>query len=266
MSPADLDFLCALVRVRSGLVLSGERSFYAETRLSPLARREGLASVADLVAVVRDGRDERLLRGMVEAMLVQETSFYRDRSVFRGLVSQTLPALAAARGGVLRVWSAGCGGGQEPYSLAMSAEEEGALAGVDIFASDLSSAAIEKAESGIYTHFEVQRGLPIRQLLRHFTPLEDGWRLSEAVRRRVRWGRLNLIDAFTTPEPFDVILCRHVLDVFEPNARSRVLAGLTRALASDGCLILGPQEAAPDGFLATGPGIFRRKLIAVAAA
>ena len=267
MSPADLEFLCALVRARSGLVLTGERGFFAETRLSPLARREGASSVSDLVQRVKSGGDDRLMRAVVEALLVQETAFFRDRAVFRALQDQVLPALAAARKAPLRVWSAGCGTGQEPYTLAMMAEEGAAPADLDLFASDLSTAALEKAQSGLYTHFEVQRGLPIRSLLRHFEPAEDAWRMREKVRAMVRWRRLNLVDDFNVANPFDLILCRNVVENFDEASRGKVLERLNRALAPDGWLLLGAHEAAPPGFAAAGAaGLFRRKLAAVQAA
>ncbi len=267
MSPADLDFLSALVRVRSGLVLAGERGFFAETRLSPLARRVGVASVSELVQRVKDGEDERLLRSVVEAMLNPETAFFRGRQTFKGLEDRILPEVAQRRGRPARVWSAGCSTGQEPYSLAMTAEDHPRLGDIDILATDLSSAAIEKAESGVYTHFEVQRGLPIRSLLRHFEPLDDGWRLRARVRDRIRWRRLNLVDAFAVAEPFDVVMCRHVLDAFDPRSRAATLQRLTAALAPDGWLVLGADEAAPEGFtLEDAPGIFRRFQAAVVAA
>ena len=230
MSPPDLEFLCALVRARSGLVLAGERGFFAETRLSPLARREGVASVSDLVQRVKTGSDDRLMRAVVEAMLIQETAFFRDRTVFRALQDSILPALAAARRGKkLRVWSAGCATGQEPYSLAMAADDTATPLDLDIFASDLSGAGLEKAESGLYTHFEVQRGLPVRRLLQYFEPVDDAWRISPKMRQAVRWRRLNLVDEFKVGTPFDLILCRNVVENFDPAMRPKVLERLDRA-------------------------------------
>lgn len=268
MSPVDLEFLCALVRARSGLVLTGERGFFAETRLSPLARREGVASVSDLVQRVKTGGDDRLMRAVVEAMLIQETSFFRDRMVFRALQDNVLPALRSARGAAaLRVWSAGCATGQEPYSLAMAADAASTPLDLDIFASDLSSAGLEKAESGLYTHFEVQRGLPIRRLLQYFEPVDEAWRICAKLRQTVRWRRLNLVDEFSVGKPFDLILCRNVVEGFDQTAKPKVLERLTRALTPDGWLLMGAHEAAPMGFAAAGAaGLFRRKLTAVQAA
>jgi chemotaxis protein methyltransferase CheR len=258
LSPGDLEFVCALVRVRSGLVLTGERGFFAETRLSPLARREGVSSVTELVQRLKTGGDERLLRAVVEAMLIQDTAFFRDRAVFRALQDDVLPTLAASRGRALRVWSAGCASGQEPFSLAMTADAAPVPLELDIFASDLSSAALEKAESGLYTHFEVQRGLPIRSLLRYFEPVDDAWRIVPKLRQTIRWRRLNLVDDFSVGSPFDLILCRNVLEGLETTIKAKVVAGLTRALAPGGLLLLGCREAPPAGYQAAGvAGLYR---------
>lgn len=259
MSPSDLEFVCALVRARSGLVLTGERGFFAETRLSPVARREGAASVSELVQKLKASKDDRLMRAVVEAMMLQETSFFRDRLAFRALGDEILANFASVRREGPRIWSAGCSTGQEPYSLAMMVADAPELGDPHIFASDLSNAALEKAESGLYTHFEVQRGLPIRSLLRHFEPADDGWRISPRLRQRVRWRRLNLIDPFKVKDPFDLILCRNVLDAFHPNARAKTLESLRDALALDGWLMLGVEEDPPDGFVSTSlPGLYRR--------
>ncbi len=259
MSPPDLDFLCALVRARSGLVLTGERGFFVETRLAPLARREGMPSVSEVIDHIMQDPSGPLARAAVEAMTVQETSFFRDRLAFKGLAAVTLPELAAAKPSGLRVWSAGCGQGQEAYSLAMLVAE-GSLPPVEILATDLSTPALEKAQSGVYTHFEVQRGLPIRRLLRHFDELEDAWRTSAALRQSVRWMRLNLIDPFKVEVGYDLILCRNVVANFAPDARSKTLERLDQALAPGGRLMLGAEETAPEGFEAVpgSPCLFAR--------
>ena len=250
MTPADLDFICALAQARSGLVVGGERGFFVETRLSPLARREKLASVSELIALVREQPIGPLARAAIETMTIQETSFFRDRLAFGALEALVLPELAAGNSR-LRIWSAGCGQGQEAYSLAiLAAENEPGLPAVEILATDISTPALEKAQSGVYSHFEVQRGLPIRRLLTHFEQAEETWRISATLRQRVRWMRLNLIDAFTVQEGYDLILCRNVVSAFAPDARRAVLSKLAAALAPGGRLMLGATEAAPEGFTA----------------
>ncbi len=262
MKADDLDFLAALVRARSGIVLTGERGFFAETRLGPLARRERLASVADLVVRLREHPGDELARAAVEAMTLQDTAFFRDRKVFAVLSSQVLPTLMQqANGRPLRIWSAGCGTGQEAYSLAMLvADGDVTPLAADILASDISSAALDKAKAGLYTHFEVQRGLPIRRLLDHFDEAEDAWRASAPLRAAVRWKRINLIDPLSGGQPFDLILCRNVITSFATEARAAALATLAASLCESGMLVLGLGEATPDGFEADGsaPGVFHR--------
>lgn len=261
MSPPDIEFLCALVRVRSGLVLRGERNFFIETRLAPLARRERMGSVAELVDQVLEQPSGPLANAVIEAMTVQDTAFFRDRTAFQALADAVLPDLAARRPGGLRIWSAGCSQGQEAYSVAMLvAEATYPRPPVEILGADISTMALEKARSGIYTHFEVQRGLPIRRLLRHFEDTDDTWRIRDSLRAMVRWMRLNLVDKFTVEDGYDLILCRHVVSDFAPDARAAVLERLQSALRPGGRLMLGPAEAPPAGFTAvTGaPGVFRR--------
>lgn len=253
MKAPDLDFLCALVRVRSGLVIGDERAFFVEKRLGPLARRERLGSVAELVALVRQEPAGPLARAAVEAMTVQESSFFRDRDAFGALEAVVLPAMGQDKAR-LKVWSAGCGQGQEAWSLAiLAAELEHRLPKVDILATDICTPALEKARAGAYTHFEVQRGLPIRRLLDHFEESDETWCVAPRLREQVRWMRLNLVDAFSVQEQYDLILCRYVVSPFAPDARSSVLAKLEDALAPCGLLMLGKGEAPPEGFSAV-PG------------
>lgn len=246
MKPADLDILTELVRSRSGQVLRGDRAFFVETRLAPLARREGLPSSTALVEQFRVTADEALAGALVEALAVSETAFFRDPNVFRDLAEQVLPRLASRRaGGVLKLWSAGCSTGQEAYSLAMLLEippkglEEVRTA---ILATDLADRALEKARSGIYTQFEVQRGLPIRMLLKHFDKVDEMWRVSDRLRQSVRWGRLNLLDDLNRVGRVDVILCRNVLSHMDPVVRFALLERLSAVLADDGCLVTGAGE------------------------
>lgn len=247
MSPEDLAFVSELARAKTGLLLGPERAYFAEHRLAALARLEGLASTEILVARLREAGDQALTRAAVEALAPPETSFLRDRAAFEQLRDEVLPALAGKRpDGRVRLWSAGCSTGQEAYGLAMLAEDGApALAGVEIIATDLSARALEKAQGGVYSQFEVQRGLPIRLLLRHFEKVGENWRASPRLRQRIRWGRLNLMNDVSRLGRFDVILCRNVLSYFDPELRRQVLTRLLAALADDGCLVLGAGEALP---------------------
>ncbi len=248
MNPADIELFVALARARAGMKIDPAKTYLIESRLSPLARREGFAGIAELAGALRTNRDDKLIWAVVEALAQGETDFFRDRVVFETFRKEILPTLARLRGGApIKVWSCACATGQEAYSLAMLAEEaEGLPPGVqvEVYGSDISERALEKAQSGLYTQFEVQRGLPIRRLLNHFEKVEDNWRLTPRIRQRVRWRRVNLIADMTSMGQFDVIFCRHLLSAMDPPYRRRVLEALSALLPPDGLLVLGPQETA----------------------
>jgi chemotaxis protein methyltransferase CheR len=266
VKPDDLAFVAALARAKAGLMLGVERAFFVESRLATLARREGEASVETLVARLRAAPEEPLARAAVEALATPETSFFRDRTPFDHLRDEVLPEMAANRPeGKVRIWCAGCSTGQEPYSLAMMVAEHAARfpkLQLEILATDLSAPALEKAQSGLYTQFEVQRGLPIRLLIRYFDKVGDNWQASPRLRQAVRWGRLNLMNDFARLGQFDIILCRNVLSYFDTAPRHQVLKRLAGALTDDGSLVLGAGEAAalPEAFEPArgGAGLHRR--------
>jgi chemotaxis protein methyltransferase CheR len=246
MTPDDVETLRLLVHARSGVLVDATRTYPIETRLAPVARREGFASIEDLVEAIRERRDERLVWAATEAMLSSETSFFRDKGPFNIFRDEILPQLAAdRRDRPIRVWSVACATGQEPYSLAMIMDDERPKlhgARIDLFGSDLSERALEKARSGIYTQFEVQRGLPIRLLVRHFEKADEAWVLAARIRQMVRWRRVNLLADLRALGQFDVIFCRNVITAFDAPTRRRVLEQLARALPDDGWLVLGLDE------------------------
>ena len=259
MSPADLEFLEQLAQSRCGVSLRGDKAYFAESRLGGLARREGLPSVAALLDRLRQDPDGKLAAAAAEALAVTDTAFFRDGPAFERLGSEVLPLLAGAGGErVVQVWCAGCSTGQEAYSLAMLAEEHDPPLRLEIIATDLSERVLEKAHSGLYTQFEVQRGLPIRLLLRYFEKAGEMWAVSPRLRAAIRWRRLNLIDERRSGRKFDLILCRNVLSYFEPTVRARALSQFTPLLAPGGYLVLGVNEAGPDGLEPVGHGMFRQ--------
>ncbi len=260
MTGPDFALLVELARDHAGLELRADGAFHAEMRLGALARREGEASVETLVARLRAGGDPGLAASAVEALANGETSFFRDRHVFDRLQNELLPALALRRPGrPLRVWSVGCGTGQEVYSLALAAAAAGPGAPVvELFASDLSERALQKARAGLFSHFEVQRGLPIRLLLAHFEKVDDLWRASARLRGAVRWAQFNLMDDLSRIGPFDVVLCRNVLNGFSPDAAASALHRLEGVVAADGCLVLGPGEGPPSGAFSGEGGVYVR--------
>jgi chemotaxis protein methyltransferase CheR len=169
-----------------------------------------------------------------------------------------LPTLAGgAVDGLIQVWSAGCSTGQEAYSLAMMADDHNPPLRLEIIATDLSERVLEKAHSGLYTQFEVQRGLPIRLLLKYFEKAGEMWAITPRLRAAIRWRRLNLVEERRSRRQFDLILCRNVLSYFEPELRERVLAQFLPVLSPGGYLVLGAVEAGPPGFEPVGDGVFR---------
>lgn len=263
MTPDDCSFLIDLCAERSGALVDPDKVYLIESRLSPVARREGFGSVGELLQAARGGTEERLALACIEAMSPSETSFFRDRAMIERLWREVVPEIARRRpDGVVRIWSAGCSAGQEIYSLAMLQAETPAPTGkVELYASDLNERLLDRARLGIYSSFEVQRGLAARQLVRHFENHDERFLLAKRLRQEVRWRRVNLMDDLTPLGVFDVVLCRNVLSGMTDAARSRVLDQLDKVVAADGVLMLGADEAAHStGFapMADERGVFRR--------
>ena len=232
----------------SGLSLDDDKRYLVEDRLAPLMRQAKLSSLEDLGSLVTSDPHSDLAQAVAETMTINETSFFRDRSLFSAFTDVVLPGLIAARAERrrLRIWCAGCSSGQEPYSLAMLLDEQARkLAGwqVEILATDLSRSMIETARRGLYSQFEVQRGVPVTMLLRYFRRDGELWQISDHLRAKVAFRTQNLVAATRDIGQFDAIFCRNVLIYFDVATKRRVLANLTGALADDGCLALGAAEA-----------------------
>ena len=246
IAPIDYEFLCRLLHQHSGLALGAGKEYLIESRLAPVAASLGYADLAALASRLRMGAPQRELRTVCEAMTTNESLFFRDGAPFEVLRERMLPELMAARQHLrrLRIWCAAASTGQEPYTVAMTLAAIPALAGwnVEIFATDYSTAALERARAGVYSHFEVQRGLPIQMLMKHFTREGDDWRASPELRRAVTYREANLLDPFTHFGTWDLILCRNVLIYFDLPTKKGVLDRMARQLAPDGYLFLGSAE------------------------
>lgn len=241
-----VEHLAAVLKAVSGFVLSPDKAYLIEPRLAPVARRFGMASVDQVLAKLRTAPNEELIWTVAEAMCVNETTFFRDRVPFQLFRDEVAPGLAARRpGGRLKVWCAGVSTGQEAYSLAMLGL---GLPGVEleILASDFSQKGLEKAAAGVYTQFEVQRGLPVRLLVDHFDKTDEMWRVNARLREAVQWRKINLMGDFRGIGPFDVVFCRNVLTYFDADARQAVLEKIAAVMAPDGFLFLGATETAMD--------------------
>ena len=246
MSPHDYEFLCKLLKDQSGLALAGDKQYLVESRLLPLARKAGLGSLAALVAKLKDG-GERLVVEVVHAMTTNESFFFRDKIPFDHFRDTIMPALLEARAAErrIRIWCAAAATGQEPYSLAICLKDmKDQLAGwrVEILGTDLSTAVLEKAKAGLYTQFEVQRGLPIQVLVKHFAQIGEMWQMAADIRAMVQYRPLNLLSDFTYLGAFDLIFCRNVLIYFDQDTKVAVLNRLARVMAPHGYLVLGAAE------------------------
>jgi len=246
VTPLDYEFLRKLLRERSGLDLSSDKQYLVESRLIPLARRVGLPGIAELVAKIKSGSDA-LTSEVVEAMTTNETFFFRDKIPFDHLRETVLPELMQARANrrSLRIWCAASSTGQEPYSIAMCLKGFAALAGwrVEILATDLSQGVLEKSRAGIFSQFEVQRGLPIQMLVKHFTQIGELWQLNADIRAMVQHRQLNLLQDFSHLGTFDVIFCRNVMIYFDQDTKSGIFDRLAKVLEPDGVLALGAAES-----------------------
>ena len=244
----SFDALCDFLRRSSGLVMEPSKRYLVESRVMPIVRRERLSGLDELVLLLQKGQSAKLAKDVVEAMTINETYFFRDKTPFDQFRSVILPKLLAARAGEkrLRIWSAASSTGQEAYSLAMIIEDIAAkVAGwkIEIVGTDLSEPVLDKARKGIYSQFEVQRGLPTTYLLRHFNQIGDSWQLSEAMRSKVTFRQLNLLADYSALGRFDVIYCRNVLIYFDAARKADILTRMTRLLAPEGSLVLGASES-----------------------
>jgi len=246
VTPLDYDYLRRMLKERSGLVLSPEKQYLVESRLIPVARRAGLGGLCELVGKLRRA-DEKLAVEVVEAMTTNESFFFRDKVPFEHFRDTIMPALLAARAAQrrIRIWCAAASTGQEPYSLAMTLKEmKGRLAGwrIEILGTDISVEVLEKAKAGIYSQFEVQRGLPIQMLVKYFAQVGDTWQLAPEIRAMVQYRPLNLLGDFASLGSFDVVFCRNVLIYFDQALKIDVLNRLARVTEPDGYLSLGAAE------------------------
>lgn len=247
MNVNDFEFIAQMLYQRSGLVITQEKAYLLESRLNPVARKWDFESFDALIAAVRSKKDEKLLVDVTEAMTTNESFFFRDNRPFDQFKEIVLPHLLEARAArkQIRIWSAACSSGQEPYTLAMILKEEAAkLAGwnIEIVATDLSTEILEKAKAGLYSQFEVQRGLPITLLMKYFTQEGEKWQISDDIRRMVSYKPFNLLEDPAQLGTFDVVFCRNVLIYFDQDTKSKVLARIADIMPADGFLYLGGAE------------------------
>ena len=246
MTPSDYEYLRKLLKERSGLDLSADKQYLVESRLLPLARKASLPGIAELVQKMKGGAGA-LTAEVVEAMTTNETFFFRDKVPFDHFRQAIMPEILKGRTArrSVRIWCAAGSTGQEPYSLAMCLKEmDSQLAGfrVEIIATDLSQEVLEKSKAGLYSQFEVQRGLPIQLLVKYFKQTGEFWQINPEIRAMVQHRQLNLLHDFSHLGVFDVIFCRNVLIYFDQETKINIFSRLCKAMEPDGFLVLGAAE------------------------
>lgn len=252
---ADFAYLRAVVLEQSANALDASRDHHFEARLQRLLKESGFAALDRLVAALRRQPDSTIKRCIAEAMTVNETSFFRDRAPFDLMRLELLPALIRRRASSrrLRLWSAACSTGQEAYSLAITLCEHFPQLrdwAVEILGTDISAEVVERAREGWYQRIEVNRGLPVRYLLKYMQRVGDEWQMVPSIRRLCQFRRRNLCNSLLLAEKYDVILLRNVMLYFSMDTRRQLLLNMHRLLESDGFLILGASEqpALPSHF------------------
>ena len=246
MTPPEFEYLRRVLKNISGLDLSADKQYLIESRLLPLTRKCGLSGIGELVQKMKAG-SSAIVEQVVEAMTTNETFFFRDKVPFDHFRDWIMPEILRVRANrrSIRIWCAAGSTGQEPYSIAMCLREMGAaLSGwrVQILATDLSQDVIEKSKSGIYSQFEVQRGLPIQMLVKYFKQIGELWQINADIRAMVQHRQLNLLHDFSQLGTFDVIFCRNVLIYFDQDTKANVFDRLARIVEPDGVLVLGAAE------------------------
>ncbi len=246
-SAKSLHYLRELIRLRSAIVVEADKDYLLESRLAPLARKTGLASVDALVAQVQADEQAPLVQAVIEAMTTNETSFFRDAHPFEALRTEMIPRLIKARASTrsLRIWCAAASTGQEPYSIAMLLREhfpQLASWSVQIVGTDLNATVLERARAGVYRQLEINRGLPAPMLLKYFDRVGADWRIKEDLRSMVTFQELNLLERWPFIGAHDLIFLRNVLIYFGVPTKRQLLGRARQVLRSDGYLLLGGAE------------------------
>jgi chemotaxis protein methyltransferase CheR len=269
VSPEDFAFIADFAAREAGIVLEPGKEYLVDSRLDAVRRARNVGTVEELIASLRRANDPSLRKAVVDALTTNETSFFRDLVPFELLRKELLPSLVSRRPtGPIRIWCAACSFGQEPFSIAMMLREhfdEGVWRRVELLATDLSSAALARAEAGEFSQLEVNRGLPSALLLRYFKPHGRSYRIDDTIRRMVEFRSFNLVSAWPPLPPIDVVFLRNVLIYFDGETKRRVLGKVRDVLAPEGCLVLGSTETLLDdavGFerLESGRAVYHRPM------
>ncbi len=245
MSPDEFTFFQAWIHKKTGVAFQNDKTYLLESRLSPVLKTHGIAHLAALSHALRNAPDSELAQQVIDVLTTHETMFFRDPKLFDYFRTAILPELGGKRNNQLRIWSSACATGQEPYSIALALHEtlpRPADWRIEIVATDISTAALDKARSGEYTPFEVQRGLPPHMVEKHFAPAGRNWKIKDNIRERVRFQIFNLLDQMDHFGTFDAVFCRNVMIYFNEETKKKVLTNLVNRLPQGGYLMVGATE------------------------
>lgn len=245
LAPDEFEFISNLLKTKSGLALTPDKGYLLDTRLGPVAKANGMADIRELIAKLRANPNAPIAYQVVESMTTNESMFFRDSKPFEQLTKVILPELKAKGKNSIRIWSAACSTGQEAYSVAMAIKEEstkypGLMA--EIYGTDLAEKVVDRARAGVYSQFEIQRGLPIAYLMKYFTQrANNNWEINDSIKAMVKFETGNLLQPFTAGR-FDIIYCRNVLIYFDEPTKSDVLNRMAAVMNPPGYLYLGGSE------------------------
>lgn len=245
MKPENFEFYRAFLKEKSGIIVTTDKTYLLESRLNPVAKANAFESIDHMAESLKPSPQQDVLMAIIEAMTTNETSFFRDQRPFDTFSDVSLPYMLSARPArKLKIWCAASSSGQEPYSLSMLMKERADMNGwnVDILGTDLSQDIIATAQKGLYSQFEVQRGLPIQLLVKYFEQIEEKWQLKDEIIKSVRYQAHNLLDSFISFGVNDMIFCRNVLIYFDEETKAGILKRIAAQLAPDGFLVLGGAE------------------------
>ena len=243
-STVDFDYVRDLVYRESAIAIEPDMKYLVESRLTSLIRKTEFSAIGDLVSALRKKHDPELASRVVDAMTTNETSFFRDSHPFDTLCKDVLPGIARSHSETIRIWSAACSTGQEPYTIAMAISEQcpELLPRISILGTDISAEVVAKAQSGTYNRLEVNRGLPMRYLTKYFVQQGMSWSVKPVLKERVTFEKMNLIGDWGRLPQMDIIFMRNVLIYFDPDVKSSILCNTSKMLKSGGSLFLGLSE------------------------
>ena len=246
MNPADFEIYKNLLMEKSGLVLTSDKAYLIDSRLTPIAQKWELGDLNSLTQAIKNAPDEQLITDIVEAMTTNETSFFRDTRPFDTFKEYVLPYMRETRQAQrsFKIWCAAASSGQEPYSIAMLLREDANMAGwnIPITGTDISNEILDQAREGLYSQFEVQRGLPIQLLMRYFVQKDEKWQISDDIKSMIEYKYFNLLENMSSLCTYDVVFCRNVLIYFDEATKKKVLEEMARLMPDDGLLFLGGAE------------------------